>query len=183
MPPPPPASPSVPLYLLEVGAAGSSPDAFGMTPLDIAVRHGRADVVRGIFRETGGAPGPCAANCGLLYEAVRGGDAGIVEALVGAGWEAGVPGVPPVSAAGEGKEQEGLEMAQGGGDCGAVAPPAGESAAAAAAATAAAALSCSSEGGGRSGADDSPAVAAATTAAVPVGSGETLSPLMLAADR
>lgn len=169
----PTPQPSLPLYLLDVGAAGSTPDAFGMTPLDIAVRHGRADVVRGIFRETGGAPGPCPANRDLLYEAVRGGDAGIVGALVGAGWEAGMP---PVAGAGMEEEKE-EEKARSGGCCGPAALPGG---------SAAALLPSSSlEGGCCSRADGSPALAAtaATAAAAPAGGGETLSPLMLAADR
>lgn len=153
----PPSKPSAPLYLLEVaGAAGSTPDAFGMTALDIAVRYGRSDVVRTMFREIGAAPLPCPANGGLLYDAVRGGDAGIVGALVGAGWEAGVP--PPRAQS----SKSSRETAPAG--CG-PAPPANTSAASSSSTSSAAA--------------GSPASAAAT----PAGGGETLSPLMLAADR
>ncbi|CAM9606355.1 unnamed protein product, partial [Hapterophycus canaliculatus] len=101
-----PSDPAVPLYLLESGAAWSAADAQGTTALDIAVRYGCAAVVLAIFRTEGktaaaaaAPPRPSPGNMGLLYEAVRGGDARIVAALVGAGWEAGVPpaACPPPS--------------------------------------------------------------------------------------
>eukprot|EP00752_Nemacystus_decipiens_P005785 g5234.t1 len=176
----PASQPSIPLCLLEAGAAGSAPDALGMTPLDIAVRNGRTDVVRAILRRTaGGAPAPCPANLGLLYEAVRGGDAGIVDALVGAGWEAGVP---PVSAETDeqqrqdreedGESQENAAPVRG---CGVLAAASGGSSPAA--------VLCppslsEEEASCRSGAHGSPGLAATAAAA----GGETLSPLMLAAD-
>lgn len=96
-----PSDPAVPLYLLEAGALGSAADAQGTTALDIAVRYGCAAVVQAIFRpqrKTAGAaaarPRPSCGSMGLLYEAVRGGDASIVGALVEAGWEAGVSPAP-----------------------------------------------------------------------------------------
>lgn len=187
------SQPCVPGYLLEVGAAGSATDAFGMTPLDLAVRRGRADAVRAVFRETGGAPGPCPANAGLLYEAVRGGDAGIVAALVGAGWEAGVPparrtaesspssppsSLSPSPSPASSSTQE-KTAARGGGRVGpgTAAPPAAPGASI-----------CSAEEtppAGCSAAEGSPTALAAATAAAAAaaGGGETLSPLMLAADR
>lgn len=164
---PPSEQQRVPLYLLEVaGAAGSAADAYGMTALDVAVRRGCAEVVLAVFRETGGAPAPGPENAGLLYEAVRGGDARIVGALVAAGWEAGVPGAE----GGEGRpsQPEAAAATVPAGEEAAVAPP-------------------GSVGGPAEAVVGSPAAVAAaaesSTVAAMAPAGEKLSPLMLAADR
>lgn len=157
-----PSSPAIttPLCLLRAGAVATAADAQGTTALDIAVRYGRAEVVREIFSRRGGAPCPNSGNLGLLYEAVRGGDAGIVACLVGNGWEGGVPVVsasppppppPPVPPSLESRETSGAPVPS----------PVGRKGAAASSPAAGAAAG-------------SPASVAAAR--------ETLSPLMLAAD-
>ncbi|CAM9874499.1 unnamed protein product, partial [Ectocarpus sp. 8 AP-2014] len=82
---------TTPLCLLRAGAVATAADAQGTTALDIAVRYGRAEIVREIFSRREGAPRPIPGNLGVLYQAVRGGDAGIVACLVNNGWEGGVP--------------------------------------------------------------------------------------------
>lgn len=66
-------------------------DAEGITPLDVSVRCGWTVAVRAMVAR--GAR-PCASNTGLLYEAVRAGKVGVVDALVEGGWEAGIPPTP-----------------------------------------------------------------------------------------
>lgn len=162
-----PSAPAIttPLCLLRAGAFATAADAQGTTALDIAVRYGRGEIVREIFSRREGAPRPIPGTLGLLYEAVRGGDAGIVACLVDNGWEGGVPVVaaspqpppPPPPAAVppslESRETSGAPVPSPVGRKGATASsPAAEAAA------------------------GSPASVVAAAA------GETLSPLMLAAD-
>lgn len=97
-----PLDPATPLFLIGAGAVSSSSDVHGVTPLDIAVRYGCAAIVGAILSPGTPAPPPRPShgNAGLLFQAVKAGNEGIVDVLVRAGWEVGVPPPPAVGEVG-----------------------------------------------------------------------------------
>lgn len=85
------SDPTPATHLIVKGADPLASDAEGVTPLDISVHRGWTVAIRAMVSH--GAR-PCAGNAGLLYDAVRAGNAGVVDALVEGGWEAGAPPAP-----------------------------------------------------------------------------------------